>query len=545
MLRLSVPSPAAVVRTVSSAGLELLGAHRARRSWSGHGRAWIEVRGIDAQDGHWLADAVATEVRAVPGVRWAETNRALARLVVECEPEGPSVEGLCALVCEIEERFSGSVGNEDSDKAPRSADLPCDSAVVAGRLVALGADAVGLGLATAGRLFRWPRLPGAALAAVVLIDSQPRIRRVVEGRLGAEAADVVLATATAAAQAFAQGPASLTVDLVLRTVLLAEARAAQQAWHRDEPMLAQSASCAEAPVRRSRPVPVPPGPIERYSDVAATGGLAAAAAIALSTGGSGAGADAVLVAAPRATRAARETFVATLAAGLSARCGSLVLRPSALRRLDRIDAVVLDPRALVGSQLSVAEVRGVEGIARTRVWQAAGEDVNDGLLGPGWHPLSAMSPAHELENVPADVRVLISPLRDPLSEVLVAAARAAELDVTSLDVPELGTLRSAFDNLVACDGDVDEALCEAVRDLQRAGRCVAVFGASAPHAFANADLAIALTNPHDTVAWTADVLVPDLTVAWRLMVAVPAARRASRRGVELAAGGAVLGGLLM
>jgi cation-transporting P-type ATPase I len=40
-------------------------------------------------------------------------------------------------------------------------------------------------------------LPGSVAAAAVLVDNQPRLRRLLEARLGTPAADLVLAVANA------------------------------------------------------------------------------------------------------------------------------------------------------------------------------------------------------------------------------------------------------------------------------------------------------------------------------------------------------------
>ena len=537
------PSPRSTFRTAVKIGEELAGIRRARRTWMGSGRAWIEVRGLDGADGAARGDAILVAVRAMDGVQWAELNRALSRVVLAVDAAGPDLDGLCRLISETERAVgvppntAGSVG--------RPVDLPGDDVILAGRAVAWAAATAGLGQAVAGRVLRWPRLPGGAVAAVVLLDTQPRLRRALEHQVGADAADVVLAAATAAAQALTQGPAALAVDVVLRTMLVAEAKAGQRAWARDEPSLAAQAACAEPFPSTDRPVPLPPGPIERYADAAATVGLLSAAGIGIASGRLTAAADAVLVTAPRASRAARESFVTTLAAGLNDRHGCLVLRPAALRRVDRLDALVIEPRAVLADALSVTEVRGVDGSARARVWTAAQHDLDDGLIAAGWHDVAALSPGHGLDNLPHAVQVLIAPSRDAGAEGLISAARAAGLHVSSLDVAQLGNLRSAFDDLFPQDGDTDDALTSAVTELQLAGRCVAVLAVNAPRASAAADVGITVRRPDVAPGWTSDLTVPDLAAAWRLVSAVPAARGVSKRAVELSAGGALLGGLLM
>ncbi|HKC26450.1 MAG TPA: cation-translocating P-type ATPase, partial [Jatrophihabitans sp.] len=228
---------------------------------------------------------------------------------------------------------------------------------------------------------------------------------------------------------------------------------------------------------------------------------------------------------------------------------TLVMRPAALRILDRVDVLLVDPAALTGDVLTVTEIRGVTPEQRGRVWAAAESDVDSGLLGAGVHGLTALSPAHRFEAMSgrgsSDVEIVVAASPDPLAEAVIAAARQANLQLLTLDVAELGSLRSAFDDLLTVGGDRDAALRDGVLALQRAGRCVTVLGIDAPQAFAAADLSLAVAGDEKVLVWATDLVVPDLGVAWRVLSAVPGAKTACRRGVELSAGGSFLGGLLM
>ncbi|MDQ2849812.1 MAG: cation-translocating P-type ATPase, partial [Actinomycetota bacterium] len=382
---------AAAATTVAQSGLnvvaDLTGVGVSRRSWSGSGRVWLEVRGLDDPGGDELAAAVLPSVRGLPGVTWAELNRTLSRLVVSVSPGGPDVAELSNILTDLEHAATDGAGPRG-----RGTDLPGDGVVLAGRVLAVAADGVGLAAAVTGRVLRLPRLPGAVAAGVALVDTQPRLRRLVEARVGPEAADVALAVSTAAAQSLTQGPASLAVDLALRISLLAEARAGQRAWARHESDLSTDVGTQESYPRIDRPQPRPPGPIERYADAATLTGLGGAALIGAVAGSPARAADAILVAAPRATRTAREGFASTLGRGLSERDGALILRPDALRRFDRVDALLIDPAVLLSDRLTVGEVQGAEGADRTHIWAAAQADVAAGFLLPGWHSARGLSP---------------------------------------------------------------------------------------------------------------------------------------------------------
>ena len=117
--------------------------------------------------------------------------------------------------------------------------LPGDGVVLATRAVTVAANAAGLGIALAGRVLRWPRLPISVLAGIVAIDYQPRLRRLLEDRIGGPATDTVMALAMAAAEPFTQSPASLSVGLMMQSLKAAECHAEAQAWRRHEPELAR------------------------------------------------------------------------------------------------------------------------------------------------------------------------------------------------------------------------------------------------------------------------------------------------------------------
>lgn len=76
-------------------------------------------------------------------------------------------------------------------------------------MVALVADAAGLGVASISQALRFMPIPAEIPGVVSLIDSQPRIRRIIEDRLGRPAADMTVAATAALAQALGQGPIGL------------------------------------------------------------------------------------------------------------------------------------------------------------------------------------------------------------------------------------------------------------------------------------------------------------------------------------------------
>jgi cation-transporting P-type ATPase I len=346
---------------------EFLGGKPARRCWRGGDRAWIEVCGLhDAQRGRELGDAVLASVRDHPGVASAVLNYPLSRLVVSTRADGPGVHTLCDLVAAAEKRWRESA--HAAAQPERRVVLPGDPIVLVGRLVALTANTAGLFVAITGQVVPWPRVPLAIPAAAVnIVDYQPKLRQLLENRFGSSVTDTALAVAGAAAYTVTQSPASLTVDALLHLVRAAESLSGVRAWAEHEPTLARQAECPDV-FRAARPRPPPPGPVETHANRCSLAQILGATAIGATTRNVNAAATAAMVAAPKATRTARESFAATLGRGLA---HAVVLRPEALRRLDRVDAVLIDPRALVVDELRVSRIRGAPEHDRVAVWQWA------------------------------------------------------------------------------------------------------------------------------------------------------------------------------
>ncbi|UOT03874.1 metal transporter [Rhodococcus opacus] len=454
---------------------EFLGGAPSRRYWRGNDRIWMEVRGLDTPDSPRIGTAVLAAVRDLPGVTGVQLNHALSRIVATVGDETPALTQLGDTVS----------GAENSVRAPepeQPLDLPGDDVVLAGRVAALATTGLGLGVSVAAAALRLPQLSVAVASAVISADYQPRIRRLVEHRLGPESTDVVLATAEAAILTLTQNPALLAVNVLLRATLTAETWSARQAWHRTEPNLAPHAGDDHPPEHPHRPRSLPVGPLEHHANRSVVAAPAAAAVAGAATGDAGLAGTALIVAAPAATRTARESFAATLSRGLADRHRMLPLRPQALRHLDRVDTVVIDPQTLT----------------------PPGPDA-----------------------------------------VVLDYLRRAGIRTIGLKSPAMGDGQTTFDELhEPTDTTPDTALHDAVEQLQSRGATVAVIAAHAPHALAAADVSIGIMGDQ-APPWYADLLVDDPATAWRILCAVPAARTASRRGVELSTGSSLLGAVLL
>ncbi|MBV8860689.1 MAG: HAD-IC family P-type ATPase, partial [Mycobacterium sp.] len=508
-----------------------------RHSWRGRGRAWVEVRGLDGADGAELGSTVVDAALALPGVTSASVNRPLSRLVVGLNGDQISLRELCRVVDESEKRC------RSTGKIARPKPLPGDGLLLATKAVAVTATAVGVGAAVAGRMLRWPRLTYGFEAAVVAVDYQPRVRRLLEESIGQSATDTLLSLAMTAAHVVELSPTSLAVDLMMETLKAAEMRAEAQAWSRAEPRLARHAEYAEVHPP-SRPVPLPEGPVERHSRRTALLQAIGVTAVGATTRNLSMASTTALVTTPKAIRTTRESFAAGLGQGLADHHAVLPLHPQSLRRLDRVDALLIDPRVLCTDVLRVVRVRGADDDELSPAWNRAQLLLEKRGLRVGWHPV----PVASAGGSDGRVEALIGPTHDPLASAVLAEARRASLDLISVDIDDLGELRSAFDELRAPEnGSVDDALVATLTDLQQSGHTVAVLSSAGAQALSSADVGLGVmpNSDGDPPPWTADLVLSDLAGAWRLLHAVPVAKSASQRGIEIATGATALGALLM
>jgi cation-transporting P-type ATPase I len=506
-----------------------------RHSWRGRGRAWVEVRGLDGPDGAELGRVVVDVVRARSGVKSVSVNRPLSRIVVTLSNDQISLRDLCRDVDEAEKRWraSGTVDEGRNDTRPQP--LPGDGLLLATNALGVGATAIGVSAAVAGRILRWPHLFDGVEAMVVAVDYQPRLRKLLEDNIGHSATDAVLSVAMVVAHVLELSPTSLAVDLAMEILKAAEFQAEAQAWNRHEPALARHAEHAEVHPP-SRPVPPAEGPVETHARRSALVQMAGTAAVGAFTRNVAMAATAALVTTPKATRTTRESFAAALGQGLAEQHGVLPLRPEKLRWLDRVDALLIDPRVLCTNTLRVVRVRGADEHELTPAWNRAQLLLEKKGLTVGWHP------------VDAKIEALIGPTHDPLASAVLAEARRAGLELISVEIEDLGELHPAFDDLRPLQrASLDAALATTLADLQESGHTVAVISSAAAQALSSADVALGLMPNSDSEPppWTADLILSDLDGVWRLLHAIPAAKSASRRGIEIATGATALGSLLM
>ncbi|HEX5496126.1 MAG TPA: hypothetical protein VFX70_16280, partial [Mycobacteriales bacterium] len=379
------------------------GRHRGRRVWrSADGRMYIDLPGVGHVSGAAFARAAERALRDHPAVTWAVVNSVLGAAVIGSDGD-VGVDELIDVLEAVQDAHRGPHRPEPAEPPGKparpgpAAPSPSAEDAVGRAATAIVADVAGLTVGGVARLLRAARIPAELAALVTVVDSTPRLRSRLERALGTERADVALGVTNAVAQALAQGGSGLAVDLARRVLQLGEARARRSAWAGREPELAAGPELAAAgPVTRRRPVPLPAGPVERYSERADLAGLGALV-VSLAATANPVRAGAVgLSALPKAATLGREGFAAVLGRAL-ARRGTVLMDPRALRRLDRIGAVVLDADVLTTGRLMLGELVPTDHAGADELGAVA-----HGLFAPETPHAARRGDGFELAPMPAD-----------------------------------------------------------------------------------------------------------------------------------------------
>ncbi|GAA2426479.1 cation-translocating P-type ATPase [Actinomadura vinacea] len=530
------------------------------------GRLHIRVRGLHTPEADPMARALEKELLEVDGVRAVEVNRVLGALVVTHD-EGVETAGLIE-VAEEQERRHGL------DGAPFAAPVAGDVSHLIREGTFLGAAVVGCGVAVAGKVARTVPAPPAIPALLAMADLTPWIRGVVEYGLGVPTTDLVFGGGGVFAQTAAQQSTGLALEVIHRGLRMSEVQAYRASWGRYERGLeggeeAGAAHQVDPLERLPRPVPLPPGPVERLLQFTPVSLAAAAGTFAVTRNARQA--QGVLVSGiPRAARLGREAFTAQLGRILAGQ-GVVVLDARAMRRLDRIDTVVIDASALWTGRQMIDEVVPVSDAVPAEEchrrahelvdlddpgrWRSAGGwsagPLKSWRPGPATRRKAAAEPAADLHKRGATVLALVRdddlvalvsllPEPDPLVEAVVAAAHKAGQVVAAGTGRRLDP-RLPIDRRVAGG----RRLLASVRRLQREGHGVALISAREGDALAHADLGIGLLRSPDRPPWGAHLLCgPGLEGAWTVVDAMATARETSTRSARIAAVGQAAGVML-
>jgi cation-transporting ATPase I len=563
----------AVGATVGSTLDRVNPGRRHRRVWVADGRAHIEIRSVGRPGQEHVARHVEKALRDVEGVHWAQVNAVVGRVVVVFDPEGVDTDDLLGVIEGVEdahdvheERFSHTEPEHPGDFEP-----------IRRNLIAIGADVAGLGAGVVGQLLRFSPFPTELASIVSLAESEPRVRHFLENHLGVPATDLGLGLSNAFVQAISQGPLGLVVDITNRANVASELRARRSTFTRRELELCHENSepLLEAVSHEPRPLPLPSGPVERYADRAAFASLGAFGVILGTTRSPRRAAGTLVAGLPKAARLGREAFAAHLGREL-ARRDVIVMDGAVMRRLDRMDTVVLDAATVMTGRATVVAVEVVHnGASDMATIQAKVSSLFDPqqpgriVRRGGW----ALGPLCELRaqsvTMPRGVTSQAKALAgahgatigiahkgtvvglaaveaeiDPLAEIVSRAARRGGLGLVVAEGHSHsggGVGEQLGADRVVAGGN---RLAASVLALQQEGKgVILISGGHAHAALRAADCAIGLPGEGRPHPWSADfVTSAGLVDAYRIIEAVPVARQVSSRSSLVALAGSGVGG---
>lgn len=557
VLRAGVAAPGAAL---GSAIDRLNPGRRRRRLWSGRGKAHIEVRGVHLPGRGALARDIEQALEGLKGVQWAQVNAVAGRVIVAFDPDGPSIDDLVDVIDGVEEDHEVREERFPHERPEH----PGDVEPLRRQAIAIGADVVALGGSAFGQVLRATPIPSELGSLVSLAENEPRARRFLEQHVGVALTDLGLGVTSAFVQSLSQGPLTLLTDITHRANQLGELQANRRTWERREADLCEG--LCDDPLG---PVTVPQrqrslrsGPIESYADLAATASVAGTAAALVATRNPWRSAGVVTATVPKGARHGREAFAARLGRELAER-DVVVLDRAALRRLDRIDTVVLDAPVLGSGRLVFGNVTPLgdhDAATITSKALALFDPARpERLVRRGGWTLGT------LEDIGVGMGETAGLPRPERGGRMIGVARSGRLVGTVVLVPELDPLAEPLARLVRQQGlrlvvagkssglgsplEADELvaggtrLAASVRALQGEGCGVMlVAGGSTNAALRAADVGVGVDGHGAHPPWGAALLTPPgLGAAYLIVEAVPVARSVSRRSVALAAAGSATG----
>lgn len=540
---------------------------RKRRSWMGQTRAHVELRDMSSDELARFASALREAAARMAQVKWVEVNPHTRRAVIEIERGAHELDELVELV----EAAEQSAGVEKAAFAENAAEHPADAEPL--HRLGLGAalDVIGFGM---GAALRMSPLPSSSIAASVaaasaVVRATPRLRQSLDQALGQKRADLTLSSVISLAQGAAQRPVASLVDLAHKAALLREARARQDTWE------AREAELCSAPFEHDigrarvdpRPVPLPRGPIEEYADRAWIVSLGGFAVSFLTTRSVQHAVAALFGALPKPARLGRDVFAAELGRALAAR-RVLVNDPDVLRRLDRIDCLVIQGDLVARDRFEVTDVVTLDGVSRRETRRLALE-----LFEPE-HPVSVIRRGGYTLAPPARLDVALPPelearakelsQRGELCLALAQEGRVRGLVALSM-IPQTGieelitAAHEAQMRVVIASNDESvlqglnaddvipfgDGLPSGIRRLQREGRSVMLVVTGRAVGIGAADCAIGLVRAGEPPPWGAHLVSSDdLSDVRFVLQACVTARKVAKQSVNVALGAAGVGALV-
>ena len=547
--------------------LRKLFSQRSRRTWIGRTRAHIEFRELSPSELSTFVRQAELGFKSLSRVEWVELNPHSRRVVVSFEQDAYGIEELTCVVAEAER----SVGLHEAPFRDEIWEHPSDSETVERLKVGLVVDALGVALGLGLRFSPVPasRIAGTVAAVVAVVQSTDRLRRVAEERLGPLRADLSLDVSAALAHGFAQRPGSAFVEALHKLSLLGEAEARRRVWEQRESELCQTQAAhrLEDVGREARPRALPRGPIEEYADRAWIVSLGGFAVSFLTTRSVQRAVAALFGGLPRPARLGRDAFAADLGRALAKR-QTLVVDPEVLRKLDRIDCLVLQADLVARDRFEIRNLvvtsEGDEVEARRVIQQLLDVERPIDIKRSGEYTLAPLGVLDVA--VPSELSLHTPGLgaRGGLvfglmrSHALIAAAEVDLIPQTGIDELIAAAHEAQMRVVVASNNEAilqgipaddtipeGEGFARGIRRLQREGRTVCAVVTGASPGIAAADCAIGLMREGEATPWGAHIICKDDLSDVRFLIhSCVVARQVSKQSVNIALGAATLGALV-
>jgi magnesium-transporting ATPase (P-type) len=527
-------------------------------------RAYVEYRGILAERLDVFASFLEQESKVFPNLTELGLTPLSQRVLLQFAGTVPEDDALGAMVMRAEER----TGRDARAEHERERVLPDDEQLDLRYSLEALVDAMSLLVGLGFRVVPFfPRRLGNNVYALAFLAKHVQvIRKPLEERYGKERADLALSLIHSVAQAMAQRPLSSFVDLSARVVSLRELRARRALWERWAPVLTRH----DQPGLGQVPPPLrelPKGPIERHNERAWVVALGTFGVSLITTRSPSRAFAAGFGALPQPARMGRELYAAELGR-VFARRGMLVLSPRALRRLDRVDCLVLPAELVSREQFTVGDVFALRGISHSQALLLARrmfasdrplrvQHDSGYTLGPvrllsceldSEHEVAMAERAHrgELvlglmhhERLVGLVDVQITPQSGVLEALQMARQAKMQIVLASDEGDTIADLHP--DDVIG----LTRGLAAGIRRLQSAGRVVCFIGRGPSEGYAHADFSAALFMRDRSTPWGAHVLCPDeATMIETVVSACTTARSVSEQSVRLAMVAAALGTLV-
>ncbi len=539
---------------------------RDRRLSVGARRGHVELRELAAEELGPLVDALHSLVSTLPEMEWVEVNAHTGRVVFAYEEHAFDGDDLESFVAQAERtaQVTRAAFRERHDH-------PADWEPGAQMLVELTADLVSMLVGAGLRVSPFPAMPfsGNGVALLSLVRSTQRLRQGLDARLGWERADFLMSLLNSATQAAAQRPMSSMVDGLHKYSLLREFQSRRDTWATRELELCKVSARPVVGDETSplRPCPLPPGPIEEYAERAWAVSLAGFGLSFVTTRSFQRAVAALFGGLPRPARIGREVFATQLARQLASR-GLLVLQPEMLRRLDRLDCLVIQGDLVAGDRFVLgglftedpeeapaarARIRAmfdserplqaaVDGLWVLRPWSTSRASIDIQLQEKGRERLGLGGLVLSLERADRVVALAeVEILARTGAEELITAAHDAQIRVVIASSDESIVDRLHADDVIP----QQEGVRAGIRRLQREGHTVALVATGNSEGLPLADVSIGLMRDSEPTPWAAGLIChKTLDDVQFLVHASRRARRLSKQAVNVALGAASFGALV-